>query len=399
MREAKAILDTTYSLLIDSDRVDDEVRDSLGDCPKDTRQFWAWFYGRTAGLLKIEHPYLEDALLHELDASDWVEGWAAASMLIEEHPDWMAYRRTCMKLYWASDIEYKGARPWNARQPAHLSPSSDLYWAMRVGYCEAHIETGRGSAEPSTADLGEQLEKLERIVSSGGLRQIRSHQEVMQGFTSLMRAIPTEEAARESLEGDIGQEMLGSLPAPIVDHLISGWLARLQGRPDDARLETVKSIEAVFTRLIKPRLREVVPEVQIHITRPNGTQWTCPLGRMGRIQLAEWSALLPDFALGQGENGKLRDAFSLAFPSIDWKLLGHCDAALRDAANARGQSAHDADRESYGLALVEADRLWSIAVGSLATPEAHTDALCGPRCWYSRRAVILRSGEQSDKLS
>ena len=64
----------------------------------------------------------------------------------------------------------------------------------------------------------------------------------------------------------------------------------------------------------------------------------------------------------------MRDAFSLAFPSIDWKLLGHCDAALRDAANARGQSAHDADRESYGLALVEADRLWSIAVGSLATP-------------------------------
>ena len=52
---------------------------------------------------------------------------------------------------------------------------------------------------PFTADLGEQLEKLEQIVSSGGLRAIRSHEEVMQGFTSLMSAIPTEEAARASL--------------------------------------------------------------------------------------------------------------------------------------------------------------------------------------------------------
>ena len=89
---------------------------------------------------------------------------------------------------------------------------------------------------------------------------------------------------------------------------------------------------------------------------------------MGRIQLAEWSALLPDLALEQGENGTLRDALSLAFPSIDWELLGRCAAGLIDAANARGQSAHDADRESYDHALVDADRLWSIAVGSLATP-------------------------------
>ena len=190
----------------------------------------------------------------------------------------------------------------------------------------------------------------------------------MQGFTSLMSAIPTEAAARASLKGDLGQEMLNSLPAAIVEHLVEAWQARRQGRPDDARVATAKAIEAVFTRMIKRRLQEVAPKVQIHITRPNGTRWTCPLGRMGRIQLAEWSALLSDLALGQGENGTLRDALSLAFPSIDWELLGRCAAALMDAANARGQSAHDADRESYDHAMKEAGRLWSIAVGSLATP-------------------------------
>ena len=368
VRDAKALLDTIYSVLVDSDRVDEEVRESLADCPRDTRQFWAWFYGRTVGILRTGHPYLKDALLHELDASDWVEGWAAASTMIEEHPDWIAYRRTCMTLYWASDIEYKGARPWNARQPAHLSPSSDLYWAMRVGYCDAHVEAGRASAEPSTADLGKQLEDLAQVVSSGGLRAMRSHQEVMRGLTSLTRAIPTEAAAKKSLEGDFGQEMFNSLPRTIVEHLISAWMVRLQGRPDDARVATVKAIEAVFTRVIKPRLRKVDPRVQIRVTRPNRTQWTCQLEGMGRIQLAEWSALLRDLASGQGENEQLRRALSCAFLSIDWELFGRCSAPLRDAANARGQSAHDADRESYELALKEADGLWSIAVGSPSTP-------------------------------
>lgn len=368
VREAKTLLDTTYSVLVDSDRVDEEVRDSLADCPRDTRQFWAWFYGRTAGLLKIEHPYLKDALLRELDASDWVEGWAAASMLIEEHPDWMAHRKSCMNLYWSSDIEYKGARPWNARQPAHLSPSSDLYWAMRVGYCDAHVETGRGSAEPSTAELGEQLEKLEQIVSSGGLRAIRSHQEVMQGITSMTRAIPTEETARDSLKGDVGEVMLDSLPSAIVEHLVAAWLARQQGRPDDARVAAVKAIEAVFTRLIKRRLQEVAPRVHIRVTRPNGTHWSCSLERIGHIQLAEWAVLLPDLVKGQGGNARLRNGLSRGFPSIDWEMLGRCEPGLKDASNARGQAAHDADRESYDDAKMEADRLWSIAVGSPETP-------------------------------
>ena len=366
--EAKTILDAIYSLLIDSDRVDEEVRESLGDCPGDTRQFWAWFYGRTVGLLKIAHPYLADALLHELDASDWVDGWAVASLLVEEHSDWLMHRRTCMALFWASDIEYKGALPWNARQPPHLSPSSNLYWVMRVGYCDTHIEAGLSSAEPSPTDLGEKLEKIEEIVSSSGIRQIRSHQEVMQEFTSLTQAIPTEESARKSLKAGIGQEMLDSLPAAIVEHLVAAWLAKLQGRPHDARVATVKAIEAVFTRLIESRLSKIAPRVQVRVTRPNGSNWIYSLERMGHIQLAEWAELLPDLVRGKGENSKLRNALLRGFPGIDWELLGRCGAPLRDAANARGQSAHDADRESYDLALLEADRLWSIAVGSLATP-------------------------------
>ena len=363
VREAKSLLGATYAFLVDADRVDEEVRDSLADCPRDTRQFWAWLYGKTIGFLKIEHPHLKDALLHELDASGWEEGWPVASILVEDHPGWPAHRKTCMTLYWASDIEYKGARPWNARQPAHLGPSSDLYWAMRVGYCDAHLEAGQAKA-----DISEQLEDLKQVVSSGSLRAIRSQVEVMQGLTSIARAIPTEEAARTSLADHLGHELLALLPTTITEHLIAAWLARLQGRANDARVATVKAIEAVFTRIIKPRLREVSVNARISVTRQNGSNWTLPLEEMGRIQLADWATLLPDLVLGRGANRRLRDALLRAFPSIDWELLGRCEPALRDASRARGQSAHDPDREPYGHAMEEADRLWSIAVGSITTP-------------------------------
>ena len=368
VRQAKALLDAIYSLIVDTDRVDEEDRGSLADCPKDSRQFWAWFYGNKVGLLKLAHPYIKDALLHELDASDWVEGWVAASMLIEECPDWLAHRSTCMTLYWASDIEYKGARPWNARQPAHLSPSSDLYWAMRVGYCDSHIASASQTSGPTTSDLGLKLEKIEQIVSSSGVRHIRTHQEVMQEFASVALAIPTEAAARTSLEREMGAEVLDSFPAPIIEHLISAKLSRQQGRPDDSRLGTVKAIEAVFTRLIKPKLEGSASKVRILVTRPNGTWWPCTLERMGRIQLSEWATLLPGLVREGGDNSELRDALSKSFPAIDWERLGHCETGLRDASLARGQAAHDADRESYDHATREADRLWSIAVGSSSTP-------------------------------
>ena len=368
VQEAKVLLDAVYSLLVDSDGVNEEVRDSLADCPKDTRQFWAWFYGRTAGLLKIAHPYLKDALLNELNSYKWVEGWAAATVLVEEHPDWVAHRKACMNLFRASDIEYKGARPWNARQPAHLSARSDLYWAIRVGFCDSQIEAEKGTALPSNADIREQLDDIRHITSSGGLRAIRSHKEVMQEFALLRQGIPTEEAARKSIGDEIGQEMLDSLPAAIVEHLVSAWLARIQGRPSEARVATVKAIEAVFTRIVKNRLRETSPRVKIRVTRPNGKHWTYSLERIGHVQLSDWSMLLPDLVRGRGENRKLRDALSRGFPSINWELLDHCATGLSDASNARGQAAHDADRESYDHATREADRLWSIAVGSLTTP-------------------------------
>ena len=49
--DAKNLLASVYSLLEEAEGVDEELKDSLSDCPKDTREFWAWCYGQMAGRL------------------------------------------------------------------------------------------------------------------------------------------------------------------------------------------------------------------------------------------------------------------------------------------------------------------------------------------------------------
>ena len=210
--DAKNLLASVYSLLEEAEGVDEELKDSLSDCPKDTREFWAWCYGQMAGRLFIAHSYLKEAFLHAMRRSEWVEGWPVISLMVEEHVEWSEYRRTCMALYEVADVEYKGARPWNAPQPAHLSPESDLYWAMRVGFCDAHIEAAQGSAGPTPAEIGSKLDDLRQMVSASSLRSMRSFEEVKRDVGSLGNAIPTAEGARNIVAGAVGEELLETPP-------------------------------------------------------------------------------------------------------------------------------------------------------------------------------------------
>ena len=354
--------------LEEAEGVDEELKDSLSDCPKDTREFWAWCYGQMAGRLFIAHSYLKEAFLHEVRRSEWVEGWPVISLMVEEHVEWSEYRRTCMALYEVADVEYKGARPWNSPQPAHLSPESDLYWAMRVGFSDAHIEAAQGSAGPTPAEIGSKLDDLRQMVFASALRSMRSFQEVKRDVGSLGNAIPTAEGARNIVAGAVGEELLETLPAKTVQHLIEAWLAKQQGRPDDARVATAKAIEAIFTRLVKERLGKHVPDLKIKVTRPRGAPSIYSLGKIRYIHLGDWANILATLHRSDGPNSELGTAMVQSFPDVDLELLARCGPSLKEAARARGPSAHDSDSEGYDDRVSRAETLWSIAVGFPETP-------------------------------
>ncbi len=365
----RRLLDTVHSFILDADQVDDEYRESLSDCPRDTREFWAWFYGKIVGWLHINHPHLNHALRHELTGSDWVQGWPAVTLLAEPTGNWSDHRETCMSLYETADLEYKSSRPWNSRQPAHLSPESDLYWAMRVGYCDAHIEAVGDTGSPTFETISAQLDDLQQIASASALRALRFQEESNHRLSDLRDAIPTEDAARDAIADAVGKEMLNVFPVSCIEHMIGAWLASRQGRPDDARVATVKAIEAVFKGLVRDKLTERSPDLKISIPGRKNRRRSVTLEEIDHLQLSIWADILSSLPSQQdGDYAELATALKLAFPYVDFSSLANCATTLRQSWKMRGAAAHDSVEESYDEVRDSTQQLWTIAVGCQASP-------------------------------
>ena len=365
----RRLLDTVHSFILNADQVDDQYRESLADCPRDTREFWAWFYGKIVGWFHINHPHLNHALRHELTGLDWVQGWPAVTLLAEPAGNWSDHRETCMFLYEAADLEYKGSRPWNSRQPAHLSPDSDLYWAMRVGYCDAHIEAARDTDSPTLEAISAQLDDLRQIASASALRALRFQEEANYRFSDLRGAIPTVDTARDAIADAVGKEMLNVFPVSAVEHLIEAWLASRQGRPDDARVATIKAIEAVFKRLVRDKLTEHSPDLRIPFPGRKNRRRSLTLGEIDHLQLSVWADILSSLGSQQdGDNAELAAALKLAFADVSFRSLGSCATTLRQSWQLRGAAAHDSVEESYDGVRDNTQLLWTITVGSQASP-------------------------------
>ena len=362
------LLGSALLLMEETEGVVDQNLESLADSPRNTRQYWSWFCGLAVGRLIIAHPYLKDALVQEVRAGEWPEGWSVISLLVEECADWAKRRDVCRSLYQAADVDYKGSRPFNAVQPAHLSPQSDLYWAMRIGYCDAHMDNNQGSEGLSTQMLGEGLVDVRQMLSSIGLRSLRSLEGLKHDILSLAGAIPTEGAVRQVIAESMGRENLDALPQESLQHLIEARLARLQGRPDDARVATAKAIESIFTRVVRERLIQHDRNLRFRVRQPTGRVIWRSVKLLGRMPLRDWGTVLADLNDENGCYAALAQAFAKGFPAIDLEAFALCGQGLVEASIARGQAAHDADRERYEVHADHADNLWDIAVGNSFSP-------------------------------
>ena len=79
-------LDMIYEWLGSAGDVDEEERDHIGDCPTETRQFWAWYYGNALGRLLVARTSLRASLLDEIDAGEWEKLLAYRRSVIRNSP-------------------------------------------------------------------------------------------------------------------------------------------------------------------------------------------------------------------------------------------------------------------------------------------------------------------------
>ena len=359
-------LDMIYGWLDRARDVDEEERGNVGECPTATRQFWAWYYGNALGRLMVARPSLRASLLDEIEAGEWDNCWHVAGVLFETAPhSWDEYRERALKFYNASDIEYprQGPRPWDAVQPPHLSAQSDLYWAMRIGFADAHAANAEGR-KSSLAGITDALERIETITSGTArhvLRAERSLDNLMDAVND--RVMPNHEYWYGLLQREL-TDLVSSLPRPTVEHLIDASRHRHAKEWDYCKVSLCKSVESLFVRILVPAIQALPESSNLTIALPRGKQ--PPRKRSSaewdRIPMSGWVQILRTATEGD-INAPLRDFLPRAFPNIDLDATINLHVSLENIAQLRGGAAHDSiiadDRK-----IRDAVELWDLVMGA-----------------------------------
>ncbi len=364
--EVQRFLDLIYEWLDKADDVDKEERDHLGDCPTATRQFWAWYYGNALGRLLVAMPSLRVSLLDEIEAGEWENCWHIAGVLFETPPEsWDKYRQRALKFYNTSEIEYRqqGPRPWNATQPPHLSAQSDLYWAMRVGFADAHLQNA-GDRRASHTGIVDVLERIETIASSTAthvLHTERNTDNLLEAVNN--RVMPNDEYWHGLLQKDM-PDLLGRLPTATVEHLIGASRHKFAKELDYCNVALCKSVESLFHRILVPGILELpeAEELELALRRGKRSPRKRSLKDWDKISMSGWVQILETATEG-GINDSLRSVLPRAFPNVDLDAVVNLHVGLAEVARLRGSASHDSTTPDDQEAS-DAEELWDLVVSS-----------------------------------
>ena len=359
-------LDMIYGWLDGAGDVDDEERDHVEECSTATRQFWAWYYGNALGRLMVARPSLQASLLDEIEAGEWDNCWHVAGVLFETAPhSWDEYLTRALKFYNASDIEYprQGPRPWNASQPPHLSAQSDLYWAMRIGFADAHAVNAE-DRKWSLAGITDALERIETITSGTARHVLRAERNIDNLMDTVNdRVMPNHEYWYGLLQQDL-PDFISRLPRPTVDHLIDASRHRSAMEWDYCKVSLCKSVESLFVRILVPGIKALPESTNLTIALPRGKR--APRKRSSEewhnIPMSGWAQILRTATEG-GINAPLRVFLPHAFPNIDLDSAINLHAALENIAQLRGGAAHDSFTAD-GRKVRDAEELWDLVMGA-----------------------------------
>ena len=342
-------------------------------CPFDTRQYWAWYYGYALGQLLASRPFLRESLFDELEAEDWNEGWPAGGVLFDNPEDsWEEYRARCLRFYHSADIEYleRGGSPFGERlryaerQPPHLSPQSDLYWAIRVGFADAHLLNGLQRSAP-LGNIAEAVERVETIAGVTARHVLRTEHEMDRHWEEVRKGLPpTQEYWREELQR-ILNTVYDVLPEPTIRHLIKASDRDYANDPDGQRVAIGQAVESLFQELLEPRILENPTPKELILTVPQrrGQPREYSRGHWHMIQVFGWAQILSTVGAGD-KNEDFGAALIKAFPNLDLGAVADINQDLRAIAELRGDAPHHS-RDSEQDKAKKAEELWSTVVGGV----------------------------------
>ncbi len=362
--EVARCLDMICEWMDAASEVDNEERDHIGECPTTTRQFWAWYYGQALGRLMVARPSLRASLLGEIEAGEWENCWHVAGVLFESLPDsWSEYRQRASKFYNSSDIEYRqdGPRPGGTILPPHLSAQSDLYWAMRVGFADAH-SANAAERGVSLAGIADSLERIETITSSSAQHALRTERNTDDLLEVVRGRVPPSQEYWYGLLQDELPGLMRRLPWATADHLVDASRHKSAKEWDYCKVSLCKSVESLFVRVLVPAIQELPQSKGLTLALPRGKRRRRTPEEWDNIPMSGWVHILRT-ATEKDINSPLRSVLPQAFPSVDLDAVVNLNVRLETIAQLRGSSAHDS-RTSDDRRAVDAEKLWDLVVGT-----------------------------------
>ena len=364
--EVERCLDTIYEWLDAASEVDDVERDHIGECPTTTRQFWAWYYGNALGRLLVARPSLRESLLDEIEAGEWENCWHVAGVLFESPPgSWSKYQQRALKFYNSSDIEYRqqGPRPGGTVLPSHLSAQSDLYWAMRVGFADAHSENAV-ERRVSLAGIADSLERIETITSSSAQHALRTERNTDDLLEVVKNRVPPNQEYWYGLLQEELPGLMSRLPRATADHLIDASRHRSAKEWDYCKVSLCKSVESLFVRILVPAIQALPESGGLTLALPRGKRSARKRTpeEWDNIPMSGWVQILRT-ATERDINSPLRLVLPHAFPHVGLDAVVNLNVKLQKIAQLRGSSAHDS-RTADDRKAGDAEKLWDLVVGS-----------------------------------
>ena len=364
--DTKRLLDAIQSVILKVPGNDQETRKTLNECPPETRQYWAWFYGYILGQLVLQRPSMRGSLLERIVGDEWSGVRRVAPMLIgANRGSWLDYRDWCLRFYNGSDLSNDSGFPSRLRNlpMIELPVERDPDWATRIGFADAHIHNGQGE----TVSLDKVVDSLQMIVDvtqSAALRGLRIDRKLDGLSEAVSKGIPpTDEYWRQKLRRDLG-ETWEMMPSATVDHLVEACRHDYARHSDGVCVAIAKAVESLFRENIVPLIRNGLGSTELILTFLNSAGWSHRHGkdRWDRIPTWGWGLILK--SIGPGElNADLGEELVLAFPNCDLESVSRLHTGLSRIAELRGDAAHHPSR-STGELTDAAHELWKIMLGS-----------------------------------
>ncbi|MEE8470342.1 MAG: hypothetical protein V3S51_03335, partial [Dehalococcoidia bacterium] len=138
---------------------------------------------------------------------------------------------------WRESLMYHGT------SLEELTPASDLYWAVRIGFADKILEAV-GETQPQRPNAMDVVDSIKDIVSTIAIRQLKEQRTI---DDVLQRLPPTEQEIGHQLEQRIGP-IWGRLPSKVVNCLVKAEKYYRSGvNEDDAIVWFHKAIEACLS--------------------------------------------------------------------------------------------------------------------------------------------------------